>query len=268
MIDSISGTLIIVIPTMDGLVVAADSRTTFRGKFYDCREKLHVASTRTPIVFAITGSGEFPWSIPHGADPEPYLRNGPFAFRGRDSVLGYFDRDPHFVVSSTSIELIGKELATGFSDFLARYPNKATEFLGKNACRLVACQVDQASGDLLVASIAIAIDPCGNAAPTAPWFAQYKSADATACLFFGEVNYVVEHIQNGAGRRFLPQHAESIWSDMDIVQRLRSHEAARLARSIVAAVEKNSETIPIPGGIGIGGAVSSLLVTATSVMPI
>jgi hypothetical protein len=263
-IDSASGTLVIVIPTVDGLVVAADSRTRFRDKFYDCREKLHVSATRAPIVFAITGSGEFPWSVPPGVDPEESLRNGPFAFRGRDSVLAYLERDPDWVISNTGLESIGKELATGFSKFLACYPAKARDFIGKNICLLVLCQIAPVSGELLVGSIAIGIDPNQIACPKAPWFSRFTPPDATDSLFFGARDYVVDHVQHGAGRQFLSQDAESIWSGMGIVQNLRAHEAARLARSIIAATEKISETTTIPDGIGIGGPVSCRLVTVTS----
>jgi hypothetical protein len=263
-----SGTLILVIPTAEGLVVAADSRTRLRGKFYDCREKLHVAGTRAPFVFAITGSGEFPCAIPHGIDPEPHLRDGPYAFRGRDAVLAYCERNPDFVISCAGLELIGQGLATGYSEFLARHPTKADECIGQCICRVVLCQVDPVGGELLIASIAIAIDADRRASPTAPTFHRVTSTDAAVCLFFGEVGYVVEHVENGAGRRFVPPDAESLWASMGLVRDLRAHQAVRLAVFIVKAAEQISAEIPLPSGNGIGGPVRTLLVTATAVVPL
>jgi hypothetical protein len=148
----VSGTLVLVFPTADGLVVAADSRTRFRGKFYDVREKLHCAQTRAPIVFAITGSGDFPEGLPAGVAPEDWLRKCSYAFRGKDVVHTYLESHPEFLLSSSGLGEMARALAIAYSEFFRRFSDRVEEFIGRYFCRLVICQVNPASGEMLLGS--------------------------------------------------------------------------------------------------------------------
>jgi hypothetical protein len=263
-----SGTLVLVFPTADGLVVAADSRTRFREKLYDVREKLHRAHTHAPIVFAITGSGDFPDELPARADPEWWLRHCTYAFRGKDIIQAYLMRHPDFIVSSVSLETIAQELSGAYSAFLARFPTLAAQNVGHGICRLVLCQVNPIGGAMLFGSIELVIDVNGIATPANPRFVPHLRTDFKTLERIGAAAYVDEHVLNGQGSRFIAAEDLAILEANGLVQDLKGHEAARIARSIIAAAEKTSETIPLPSGNGIGGPISCLLVTATSVMPI
>jgi hypothetical protein len=265
--SSASGTLVLVFPTANGLVVAADSRTRFRQKLYDVREKLHLADTQAPIVFAITGSGDFPDELPARVDPELWLRQCSYSFRGKDVVQTYLKRSPEFLLINASLDEIARALADAYSKFFLRFRSKIAEFTGQCFCRLVLCQVNPTDGEMRFGSIGLMLDENGIASVGDSRLVKFCATDAKTLELIGEVGYVDEHVLNGHGRRFLSAE-EGIWKSKDLIQDLEGHEAALIARSIIAAAEKTSETIPIPSGSGIGGAVSCLLVTATSVMPI
>lgn len=263
-----SGTLVMVFPTADGLVVAADSRTRFRGKLYDVRDKLHRADTRAPIVFAITGSGDFPDALPVGVAPEFWLRHCSYAFRGKDIVQTHLERSPEFLLSEVSLHEVARTLAVAYCGFFLHFPTKATEFEGHGICRLALCQVNPADGEMRFGSIGLAIDADGLAGTSDSRFVAYQRTYSKSYELIGETDFVIEHVLNGAGLQFIASEDLATWEAKRFVHDVKGHEAAHLARSIIAAADKISETIPLPSGNGIGGPVSSLLVTATSVLPI
>jgi hypothetical protein len=247
--------------------VAADSRTRFRGKLYDGREKLYLAATQAPIVFAITGSGDFPEPFPGGIDPESWLLNCTYAFRGKDFVESHLGSHDYFQLGSASLEEIGRALAVAYAGFFSRFPAKAAEFSGGHICRLVLCQVNSSDAEMRFGSIGVLTDEKCITAVTDPRFVAYRQTDAKAFERVGEVGYVDEHVLNGYGRRFLAAE-EAIWESKQFVRDVRGHEAALISRAVISAAEQTSATIPLPSGNGIGGPVSCLLVTTNSVVQI
>jgi hypothetical protein len=81
----------------------------------------------------------------------------------------------------------------------------------------------------------------------------FRQTDGKTHEAAGEVEYVNEHVLSGAGFRFIASEAIATWEAKRLVYDVKAHEAVHLARSIIAAADKISETLPLPSGNGIGG---------------
>lgn len=76
--QALSGTLVVMVPCQDGLVVAADSRTTVAGIYLDVRDKIIVPGSPPHTVATVTGTGEIIASTTKRPDDlEAYLANAP-----------------------------------------------------------------------------------------------------------------------------------------------------------------------------------------------
>jgi hypothetical protein len=251
-------TLVLVIPTRDGTVVAADSRGSAPGRFFDGRKKLHIAGTRPATVFAITGAADFPNSIQHGIPPE----NWSYAFRSRDAVVSYLAQRENFVLTEERMHEIADALAMSVGSFLARY-GKHREFSGRDVSRLVLSQFDAVNGNSLYGSVAITMNVAGKISLSNGRFERYLADGYGWIERVGEGTYLNEIVLNGPGRKFLSEEALSLLSSPYPIQDLDIRVASRIATEAIEAAEHTTRMSRTPSGNGIGGPVMRLILDAS-----
>jgi len=257
------GTLVLVIPTRDGIVAAADSRGAVRGQFYDGRKKLHTAPTIPPTVFAITGTADFPNAIQPGVPPEDWS----YAFRSHESVSPCLVQDREFVLTPGRMRDIGEALALSVGNFLTR-SGKLEEFTGRDVCRLVLCQPDAATGDSLYGSVAINMSSTGTVSLSGPRFERYLLDGYGYVERIGEGSYLNEVVLNGPGRQFLTNEALSLMTSPYRIEDIDSREAAAIATAVIQAAEYTTKLSPILSGSGIGGPIMRLVLQGSRVSQI
>lgn len=103
----LTGTLVIMIPTKDGIIAAADSRTTIGGKFYDVRKKLHTILDSN-IIFTITGTAEFIPGAPSGVDISEWLIKAPALYNGNKMLEKYLSNTKHTSINNSFLVEISK----------------------------------------------------------------------------------------------------------------------------------------------------------------
>ncbi len=261
-----TGTLIVVIPTADGIVVAADSRGVVRGNPIDGRKKLHVASTRRPVVFAVTGAADFPHACPPNVEFIDWMTDPLYVFRASDCVRSYLGRNPSFVLTEVALSAVAVDLAGAVSVFLSRCPQKLDEFSGRDICVLVVCQTESRESSLC-GSVGLSVKPDGEVVLCTPTVRRYRSTDEKHLDFFGEWQYAWDVVVQGEGKQFLREEETLIWNARRLVKDLSGFEGARFASSIIEAAARTTAFVPIPSGSGIGGAVTALILTSTDVGP-
>jgi len=257
------GTLVLVIPTRDGIVASADSRGAVRGQFFDGRKKLRAAQTTPPIVFAITGAADFPKEIQPGVPPEDW----PYAFRSHETVFSCLVEGREFVLTPGRMHDIGDALALSVGSFLTR-SGKLDEFTRRDICRLVLCQSDAATGDSLYGSVAISMGSTGTIGLADARFERYL-LDGSGCVErIGEGTYLNEVVLNGPGRQFLSNEALSLLTSPYRIKDVDSRAAAAIATAVIRAAEYTTRLSPIPSGSGIGGPVMCLVLQGSGVSQI
>jgi len=112
----------VVIPTRDGLVVAADSRSTVLGQYYDGVAKLKIAATDTPMLVTITGNSDFADPPPAGVTLRDWMPRATYRYQGSAFVLSYLAKRSAFVLSEASLVETADKLAESLSEFLKSKP--------------------------------------------------------------------------------------------------------------------------------------------------
>ncbi len=251
-------TLVLVIPTRDGTVIAADSRGSASGRFFDGRKKLHIAGTRPTTVFAITGAADFPNGSQVGIHPEDWS----YAFRSRDAVLSYLAQCEDFFLTEERMYEIAEALAMSVGSFLARTDRRG-EFAGRDVSRLVICQFDAVTGNSLYGSVAITMSVAGQIELSNGRFELYLADGYGWIERVGEATYLNEIVLNGPGRKFLSEEALSLLSSPYHIQDLDIRVASRIATEAIEAAEHTTRKYRTPSGNGIGGPVMRLILDAS-----
>lgn len=257
------GTLVVVVPAANGVVVASDLRSTVGGKFFDGREKLHVVNTFAPIVFAFTGAPDFANPPPAGAELEDWVPRVSYAFRASDLVRSFLEGRRDFVLTDLSLRDVAVYVLAGARDFLGRRPQALNIFLGRELCRLALCQADAGGSASLYGSAVLKVELNGDIVLSQAQFTRYLPTDEMDFQLIGEARYVTRFVFDGPGRCFLTAEAQSLLKANVMIGQFQADEADRLATAIIDAAERTSALIPIPSGHGIGGGVRRLLLTAT-----
>lgn len=256
-----AGTLIVAIPTKDGLVVAADSRATAEGEYFDGREKLNLVESTPPVLFTITGSADFIDSPPPGVTLREWITKAP-GFRGSSVVRAYLQQNPVRRLTLDRIAQVAAALAASLQDYF--HQASIVGFRGRELCRLAMFQADE--GIPRYASLAVAVTEDGRVEARGPIILKaYEPASAMGGELIGEGDYAKAHVLRGEGRRFLPERAVAILNAKLRVRDVSAADGAFLARSIIEATEATTTMIPVPSGYGIGGPVHIYLVAPQSI---
>lgn len=255
-----SGTLVVVIPTRDGLVVAADSRSTVLGQSYDGAEKLQLANTETPTLVTITGTSDFANAPPPGVSLMDWMPKATYKYRGTAFVVSYLGKRQRISLSETTLMETAKALTVSLQDFLKSEPLMAAQFSNKELCRLVLCQASAKRGQIY-GTVALRVDAKGLVSVESPLVKVFRDGDPKSLEFIGEDRYVVENVFGGVGQRFLSQESVSIWNKKNNVSDFAATDAARLATAILRATELTTGIVPVPSGNGVGGPTRVYVVT-------
>ena len=134
-----------VIPTREGVVVAADSRTTVAGKYFDNREKLHFLKGDPSVAFALTGTSEFIPFPPLGVNLRKWVDTAEPEFEGSQIIASHLESNWNGELSDESLRQIATAFGKAVYEFYVRRPNALRPFLGKDLCRFVMIQFDAGS---------------------------------------------------------------------------------------------------------------------------
>ena len=262
-----TGTLVVVVPSQDGLVVAADSRSTVLGQNFDGIGKLQIARTHRPILVTITGTSDFADPPPPGVSLKEWMPKATYQYRGNPFVQTLLEKRPEISLSHTSAAEVASALASSLNEFLGARPALTVQYVSQDLCRLVLCQ-ESTDGVMLFASVPLVVDDRGHVEAQATTFKRYGGQDGKVMEFIGEDRYTTEHVLGSHGTHLLDQRAADILNAKGFIRDFRSTDAAWLAQAIIKAAEATTKIVPVPSGNGIGGPVAIYLVTAKHVSPI
>lgn len=257
------GTLVVVIPTSEGFVVAADKRASPSGIYCDGVAKILIAKQPNTAVF-VTGLASLrdTSTIPL-QDLCRVLADTPAPIDFGRSTLAFLERQ-----SSPMQELSGQALTEVI------YPDVKPYIEGG--------QLRDLMGQQRIATIVILnFDPVTSSSRlwafwvnfTGPFGFQlqpqqpplhYRPDNLPDVQPFGENEYLLTHVLNGVGRQFLDGSYEAVRSKPAISQ-VSAIDASKAAINWIEAATKSSELVKPPSGIG-GGIDCLLLGRETKVL--
>lgn len=269
----IDATLVVAIPTKEGLIVAADSRVTLpSGQYFDIEKKLNVVESKPPLIFAVTGYSAVKEPVPPGKTLQEWFPVAPHRFQGSLIVQKYLQENlTRQLTLDQRLTQSADALASCLNKFFSQNPQVIVSFHGRELCRL---SIFQANGMAQSwGSVPFEVSKDGRIEAKPAIIKSYKSTDAMDCVFFDPDYYTTTHVLRGQGRAFLPERAKKMvqqaMSDVPPrIQEISANDGAFLARAIIQAAETTTKIIPVPSGSGIGGPVYIYLVTPLSVRPV
>lgn len=262
---ALSGTLVVVIPSREGLVIAADSRSTVDGQYFDGVVKLHVTQTQRPIVVAVTGTANFIDAPPKGISLEDWFPKATYRYRGTSFAQAYLNQRPDTVLSASVVSAVAAAFATSLGEGLDADPSKKAHFAGQELCRVVLAQTES-DGSMRYASVPLNVDSGGRVIPGTPVFEVYRANDERTMHYLGESRYTAEHVLGPNGRRLLDSRAAHLMNAARGISDLSASDACFIAVAIIRAAEATTCLVPIPSGNGIGGKPNAYLITSERVV--
>ena len=260
-----SGTLVVAVPTNDGLVVAADSRREYRGQFADVnRPKLHVIDREKapPMVFALTGSFEA-HEPPFGMSLHDWLESSPREFDGSVVVHETLLARPERLTQAT-VEAATSGLFESFRRYLETKPG----LVRRNAflCRILIFQVTT-SGSMIIGTSGLGVDSGARVIVVeAPALQSISRSDgARGDLVFGARDYTNTFVLQGAGRKLIPDRLLKLFHTGKRVRNLRQKDGWLYSNALIDATARMMVDNPPPGGANVGGPVRGYLLTASRV---
>lgn len=251
--SSAPATLVVAVPTNDGLVVVADSRAVATGKdhlgqetraTYDSVMKLRVVDR---VVFALAGRCQLLAPRQPGISLESWLSSQQFFIDGFAGVAA----------ALRALDLKADPMNPGFLRMLAQvlaWTIRGYFALGES-CHLATFQV--IDGRLLVgAAVAEVIDLNGGTDSGVIKFLEIKPDDRVAPEMWGMVNHAKRVLQTAP----LPARARALWDEPGTVSATSEMDGRCLAVAIVRAAEAGVESI--------GGRLRGYLITPGGIRPI
>ncbi|MCX5884508.1 MAG: hypothetical protein NT096_01110 [Proteobacteria bacterium] len=256
-----TGTLVVIVPTKDGLIAAADSRSTFSGKYFDIAKKLNILSGLNTI-FSITGRSDFFPSPPPGVDLEEWLTKTPKLYSGNLVVEQYLREHKLKSLNDAHLKKLAEHYVASLNDFFSNRPDAPYPYQGKELCLVIIGQYNPKSRQSLLATFLVSVTTQGTAEYYGLLIQTYKRNDEVKYRGFGETNYCNKQVLEGPGKKFLDKEFFDILQRAKRISQLGYSEGAFLASSIITAASKMAEIVPPPSGIG--GNVQVILIDGKS----
>ncbi len=240
-------TLVAVVPSRDGVAVAADSRLTFLGSQCDGAFKILVPASPARTLAVITGDSLFVAPPPAGANPCRYLETAPRLLDIEAVVAQALAKSgPEISTAAVSAACL-----RAVRSFARRYPGALKPYAGRNIFSVVLIGFNPAAKTTTLRNFVLRMDAAGLHASAA------RLTETTVGLkdprdiwVYGETDWLSSTVYNGPDRRFLDSATLAFLADRRPVSEVPLLEAAAVAGNIVEAAARTAQTNPPPSGIG------------------
>ncbi len=244
-------TLVALVPSNDGLLVAADSRITFLGAECDGAFKIIEPARPMRTVALVTGESIFVSPPPAGAaNLCRYVETAPRRLNFDTLVRSYLERSAD---DPTQLDFDGLSAACvrQVERFRQTYSQALRAFVGRDIFSVVVASYDPASQTSLLRNFVVGIDARTHHAGAVRFTETAVSPhDPRGVWLYGETSYVDRYVYAGFGRQFLSPATIGFLRTRIPVRDTSIDQAAAVAANIVHAASRATQTVPAPSGIG------------------
>jgi hypothetical protein len=201
------GTLVVIIPSRDGIVVAADSRLALSGSstsYCDTGSKIIIPATPPHVIAAVTGTFDFLDITVPTNDPNicKYLRVAPHLLDIRAIVRTYLETKD-VDVTQLDVKDLAERCVTATKTFQLSAPMVLNRFAGQDLFSVVVAGFDVESRAAMIRNFVVRItsesEPVASPGFEPPVITLDSNSDYIA---YGETDYLRQHVLP-AGLQFL-----------------------------------------------------------------
>jgi hypothetical protein len=245
------GTLVAMVPSKAGLVVAADSRASVAKRYCDNAFKIVELKKPARTIITVTGEGIFvPPPGPAVSDLCEYVKTTPGLLDIEDIVRTYL-QTANREIAKVRTEDVGQQYTTAVRQFRASFPGALRRYVAREMFSVVMAGYDPKRKTATVVSFvvriaAVTLDP----EVTKIRRTETRPETPREVLAFGETDYLNQHVYGGAGRQFLSKETIAFILAEKTVRETTLPEALAVAVDVVEATSRTTDLIPAPSGIG------------------
>lgn len=245
----LSGTLVTFVPFREGLVCAADSRSTLpQGEYIDSATKLKHDST-THTLYTVTGKSTF-YDIPRSLKPTALnvrtLMSSEEPCFDASMVIESVLPKRFSLLNQAFIDPIREKVSQAFNDFADRYGQQR---LQGEIFQVVLAQYNPRNKLSTLASFKVVMNNNVGIYLTETEFITKGTLDPATHLSYGEVEYL-NSVVFTKGRHHFPLDFFKLTATLPRIQDLGQPVALYLARGIIQAAISMAEVEPPASGIG------------------
>ena len=243
------GTLVVIIPSNSGLVVAADTRHTLLGISCDNDTKIYFPKKPSGTVVTVTGTANFlEVKQPFVSDPCDEIARSPVLLSIPPIVTSYLE-EKDTTAANVQLADLADRCVTAVRRLFMANPAIIERYVGKNIFHVVIASYDSDRHSSFIRSFTVDLPTVTQIAANTGIVAQYGLSDQPDFRAFGQGGYLVEHVLNGVGRQFVDdKYGEFLGKKA--VNEIDAGLAAHVARNLIEATAKTTELISIPSGVG------------------
>jgi hypothetical protein len=261
---AVSGTLVVLVPSGNGLIVAADSRTTIGGKVY-CDNRFKILIPRSPprTVATVTGTGTFVAGIENIPLEKvcEHIHEAPRLLDIGAIVIQHLEANNH-VLEAPHTEKLLDACVEAVRAYGNSGQNRLGEFAGYAMFAVVIAAFDPSTPMTRIRRFVVNILSDGQPMGGLVIENDFPANARREILAFGETDYLNKNVYGGAGRQFLSEQTIRFISQHGPIKDVQRDEAERVAVEVVEAVSKTTTIVAAPTGIG--GPVDVVLLGAKS----
>ncbi len=245
------GTLVVVVPSADGLVVASDSRTSAFGVSCNGESKITELAKPRRTVVAITGDIAFVPPPDAGVqDACAYLQLAPRTLDIPATVQHYLERkggDPF----KLSIEDLGAECVQAVKRFKDSSPRALEPYIGRDIFSVVVASYNSHSKTSLIMNFAVGIDATTHRVEADSFTRIVISPQSRRGVWsYGETDYLNKSVFGGVGRKFLSDATKDLILGNRTVASVHLNQAVSAAANVIEAATQTTWLVPSSSGIG------------------
>jgi len=250
-------TLVVIVPSASGLVVAADSRESIMGT--ECDGLFKIVQMRRPLhtVVMVTGDGIFvaPPSAPGSdatktQDPCTYLKSAPRLLDVAAVVTDYLERDSA-PWDKIRLDNLGARCVDAAHRLQMSHPGVLEGYAGRDIFSVVVAHYDPKSRNSTLLNFVVRFDS-GSRAIVVDRTSKIEVGqhDRRGVWAFGEADYLNQNVYRGAGREFLTESTRKFILDSQPVAASARNESTASAVNIIEAASRTSGIVAPRSGIG------------------
>ena len=251
------------VPSRDGLVVAADSRTTVVGINCDSQFKILEPRLLNRTIATVTGVGVI---LDAPSRPVPlaeicqHVRNGARLLDIEAVVLGYLNSFTAAIIIATDIDELIHRCINAIHDAQVKLSSTLEPYRGREMFSVVIARYDPATRVASSQGFVIGINQQLQAVEIRRFGNHIQPGDYQDYWAFGETEYLNQNVLGGIGRQYLSPAIIRFYTVRRVVRDVTVEDAQSFAVDLIHATARTTALAPAPSGIG--GAIDVVLLGA------
>jgi hypothetical protein len=255
------GTLVSIAPVRDGIIIAADSRSTIGGQFCDQTYKLVEVAGPDPTTASVPGIGIIFERPPAGTkDLCAFIKKARRVMDIEQFAKSWLESNTG-VLTADQIRRLGVDSLEQVRSLVRFSPDAPKAYAGNNFYTIVVARYDRKADIRYVGAVGTRFDPITDVPEvTGHAFWEFRPDSRAEVINFGLFEYVSEHVLR-EGRNFAQEYL-ALDPGKRRVGDIAHEEAVSALENLLDASSRTTQLVPTPGGIGIGGPTDILLLGA------